>query len=243
MQRGLYSAASGMSVADKWLETISNNLANASTTAYKRDAIVFNEGFERMMSAGGGKGDPIGKLGAGPMDKGRYTIWDAGMLVPTSNPFDIGFATAKGAFKVQTEQGEFYSRSGALTLNDDRELTTKSGERLLDASGNSIVIPTGGQLSITETGEVSVDEQVIGKIAVYDGEFIKIGGDLYTSNSAKELGEGEYAIQQGFIESSNVNAIEEMISMIKLNKAFEMAQKSAQSQDESTERLLRILQG
>lgn len=229
-------------MAEKWLETISNNLANASTTAYKRDAIVFNEGFERMMSGGGGKGDPIGKLGVGPMDKGHYTIWDAGVLVPTSNPLDIGFSSTKGTFKVQTEDGEFYSRSGALSLNENRELSTKSGGKVLDANGNPLVIPFG-QIAIAPNGEVSVNEKPIGKIGVFDGDFTKIGGDLYSSDSAKEMGEGEFAIQQGFIESSNVNAIEEMISMIKLNKAFEMAQKSAQSQDESTERLLRILQG
>lgn len=231
-----------MSVAEKWLETISNNLANASTTAYKRDAVVFNEGFERMMANGGGKGNPIGKLGVGPQNQGSYTVWEQGMLVPTSNPLDIAFASPKGAFKVSTEDGEFYSRSGTLALGDNRELTTKSGGKVLGRDGNPIIVPIG-ELAISPTGEVIVDEQVVGQIAVFDGDFTKIGGDLYTSDDAQEMNEGEFAIHQGFIESSNVNAIEEMIAMIKLNKAFEMAQKSAQSQDESTERLLRILQG
>lgn len=228
-------------MAEKWLETISNNLANASTTAYKRDAIVFNEGFERMMASGGGKGNQLGKLGAGPQSQGSYTVWEQGMLVPTSNPLDIAFASEKGAFKVKTEDGDFYSRSGALALGENRELTTKSGGKILDRSGNPIVIPVG-QLTISPNGEVVVNEKVIGQMAIFDGDFTKIGGDLYTSDNPLELAEGEFAISQGFIESSNVNAIEEMIAMIKLNKAFEMAQKTAQSQDESTERLIRILQ-
>lgn len=230
-----------MVIADKWISTISNNLANAATTAFKRDALIFNEGLERMMTQPGNVGAKVGGLGAGPAEYGTFTIWENGTLNPTGNAFDIAIANERAAFKVMTPQGEFFSRNGALALGPNRELVTSTGAQVLDRSGTPIVVPRGN-VSIAQDGTVEVAGQRVGQIGLFEGVFDKVGEGMYSSVDATEMDPNAVRIRQGFIESSNVNAVEEMISMIKLNRAFEMAQKSAQSQDESTERLIGILQ-
>lgn len=242
MQRGLYSAAAGMVIADKWMSTISNNLANASTTAFKRDSLIFQEGMERMMTQPGNSSEKVGGLGAGPAEAGFYTDWSAGQLSPTGNLFDFAIENDQAAFKVITPRGELFSRTGVLALGPNSELVNSGGGVVLDRSGVPIIVPPG-ELSIAQDGTVAVDGRRIAQIGIYTGEFKKVGDGMFEANDATELDPGQVRIRQGFIETSNVNTVQEMISMIKLNRAFEMAQKSAQSQDESTERLIGILQG
>ncbi len=232
-----------MTAAEKWLDAISHNLANASTTAYKRDAILFNEGLERMLSADGGTGAQIGDLAAGPATQGIYTIWEVGAIQPTGNSLDLAIANPNAAFRVQTASGPQFCRGGNFSLDATGQIVTGLGEPLLDAQGEPIRIDAHGPIRIDRDGTLSVNDQPITRIPIYQGVFQKVGGDRYLAANAQEVEPGQVEIRQGALEASNVNPITEMISMIKLNKAFEMAQKSAQSQDESTERLLRILQG
>lgn len=146
-------------------------------------------------------------------------------------------------FQVRSGNGSVsFTRDGAWALSPERTLVTKNGSEVLDAEGQPITIPPG-QMVIGRDGAVEVNGQRVGQIAVFTGAFSKNGNGEYASNNAVAMTPDTVQIQQRFIESSNVNAIEEMISMIKLNRAFEMAQRSAQSQDESTGRLIQILQG
>lgn len=240
MNRGLYSAATGMSVAERWMETISHNLANVSTNAYKKDIIVFNEGLERELRDPSSSRE-IGKLGAGPKPAGTFTSWQVGTAMATGNDFDLAITTRDGMFAVQTSQGRFYTRDGAFTLNSNRELTTKGGDLVLDVQGQPITLPSGKTV-IQPNGQIIVDDQPVGQIGLFQGSFNKKGENLFSAQGNPVLmPEDQVLLQQGFIEGSNVNAIEEMVAMIRLNRAFEMAQKSAQSQDETTQQLIQSL--
>ena len=243
MERGLYTSATGMSIAEKWMDVISHNLANASTTGFKRDVLIFNEGLERTLRGQSGDLDSLGSIGAGPGPKGIFTVWEEGHMTPTGNPLDIAVANQKALFAIETPNGTQYTRDGALSLNTNRELVTKSGGLVLDTSGNPIQLPPG-QAEIARDGSISVNARVVGRIALFTGEFQKVGNNNYQAvGDTKEVERGEVDIQQGFVEGSNVNVVEEMVAMIKLNRAFEMAQKSAVSQDEATSNLLRTLSG
>ncbi len=228
-----------MTVAERWMDTISQNLANVSTTAYKRDVFLFNEGLDRVMNQPGGA--QIGRLGSGPADKGTQTVFEMGSLAATGNPMDLAIGTERHMMQVRGGNGEIrYTRDGALALGPNRELVTKTGAQVLDPDGNPIVIPAG-PFSVSADGQVQSGNQVIGRIALYDGNFQKVGDGQYISADPRLVPQNETRIHQGFIEGSNVNAIEEMVAMIKLNRAYEMAQKSIQGQDESTGRLISIL--
>ncbi|MDI9635166.1 flagellar hook-basal body protein [Kamptonema cortianum] len=241
MERGLYTAATGMSIADRWMDVISNNLANASTTAFKRDVLVFNESLERQIAATGTNGQKVGSIGAGPSVQGVFTDWESGPMSATGNALDLAIANGQGLFQISTPQGNFYTRNGSFTIGQDRLLITKEGYPVLDENGATIKIPAG-KLTIANDGTVDVEGQRIGRIALHQGDFTKTGSGLYSSTNASPLTAAQTNVVQGALEGSNVNAIEEMVAMIKLNRAFEMAQKSAQSSDESTQRLIQILQ-
>lgn len=240
MERGLYAAATGMSIADQWITTISNNLANSSTTAYKRDVIAFNEAYEKQLTAE--DGSKIGGLGVGPEALKIITVWEHGSVTPTGNPFDISIGSNRALFKVRTPEGDFYSRNGALSVSANQELMTSTGALVLGADGSPIRLAQG-QIAFDRDGTVSVDGKAVGQIGFYSGSFDKVGDGNYSSTDATALPGAEAGVQQGFIEGSNVNVVEEMIAMVKLNRAFELAQRSAQSQDDSTQRLIGILQG
>lgn len=238
MERGLYSSAAGMAIAERWMDVISQNLANASTTAYKRDVLVFNEGLERMLQSGD---ETLGKLGAGPGEYGVFTIQDVGLISQTGAPLDVALQSPGAMFQVQTDRGVFFTRNGRWTLNQGRELVTGTGAKVLDDSGSPIVLPAG-RVEISDRGVIEVNGQRVGQLGLFTGNFVKLGDGLYKGDDPVAAEPGSASVLQGAIEGSNVNAIEEMIAMIKLNRAFEMAQKSAQGQDESTQRLLQILQ-
>lgn len=242
MERGLYTAATGMSVAEMTMDVISNNLANTGTTGFKRDALVFNEALERVLKANGGAGREIGPLGNGPGAKGLYTVHEMGNLQATGNPMDLAIGTKEGMFAVQTPQGVKYTRDGVFALDLEGFMVDGNGFRVLDDSMSEIQLDPG-KLEVGQDGLITVNGNEVARIGLFQGSFDKDGYGLFVSSDAVALDEEQVMVQQGFVEASNVNAIEEMVLMIKLNRAFEMAQKSASSQDESTQRLLQILQG
>ena len=237
MERGLYASATGMAATQQWLDLVSHNLANVSTTGFKRDAAVFNDTLQRAMY--NGEGQYIGELGAGGTMQGRYTVMEVGTLEATGNALDVAIATKEGFFAVQTPNGVRYTRDGSFTLNSDREITTKDGHPVLDSAGREITLPQGA-IAIDDQGGVSVDGVLVGEIGVYTGSVMKEGEGLYAGSNMTTV--DEPMVQGGALESSNVNAIEEMIAMIELQRIFEMAQRGALSQDEMTQKLLATLQ-
>ncbi len=229
-----------MASAQQWLDVISHNLANVSTTGYKRDVIALNDGLLREMQEKG-DGQTIGLLGAGAIAKGQYTVFEPGTASATGNPLDLALTSEKGMFGIQTSQGQFFTRDGAFALDDQRRLVSQSGGLVLDDQNRPITLPIG-KIEIAPDGQIEVNGLPVAKLGIWDGAFTKSGNGLYSASSAGLISDGSARMQQGAIESSNVNAIEEMIAMIRLNRAFELAQKSAQSHDESTQRLIQSLQ-
>lgn len=223
-----------MMAAEKWQEVIAHNLANASTTGFKREILAFDEGFLRSMVSAEGK--YIGELGAGPVLAGSQLDLEVGAALTTGNPLDVAIRTREGMFAVETPQGVKYTRDGSFSLNSNREIVTKLGMPILDDRGSRIQIPEEKTPRINEKGEVVAGDEVVGKLGIFQGKFVRFGDGLFDAGNATAM--ENVAVISGAVESSNVNAVEEMINMIKLNRAFEMAQKSAASQDESTDKLI-----
>jgi flagellar basal-body rod protein FlgF len=243
MERGIYATASGMIATQQWMDVISNNLANASTTGFKRDSIAFDEAMLREMQVGK---RPIGDLGAGPVANKTVTIFERGTLESTGNPLDLAIDSDHGLFAVQTPAGTRYTRAGDFTLNASRLLVTKAGHPVLDQQGRQITVPSG-QVLVGNDGTVTVGDSEVAKIGVFDCTrtskddlgFRKIGNNLYealrpaTALNAK--------IHAGVLEGSNVNAVESMVQMIAVSRSFELAQKSVIAQDELSQRLIQSL--
>lgn len=235
----------GMVAAQRAMDVTTNNLANASTVGFKRDALIFQDTLQREMYADGGRGPSVGKLGSGAQAVEEYSVEDIGVITATHNALDMAINSPEGMFAVKTGPNETrYTRDGAFALDEQRRLVTKSGYPVLDKSGNEITIPQG-DLHVDQGGQILVDGNPIAEVGVWvpnaNGKFTKEGDNLFrvTQQGAKALDESPIAA--GSLEGSNVNSVESMLDMIKIGRLFELSQKSIQQQDDLLQRLIASL--
>jgi flagellar basal-body rod protein FlgF len=238
MNRGIYSTASGMASAQRAMDVVANNLANASTVGFKRDGVSFNDALVRQLRADGGRGPAIGSLGTGATTKAQYTVHERGPVSSTGNPLDVAIDSDSGVFAIQTPQGVRFTRDGSFKLNADGLLVSSTGHPVLDSTMTPIQLPPGDP-RIGEDGNVWVDELLVGRLGLFDGQIVKAGANLFMGTATPVE---NVRLKSQSLESSNVNVVESMLSMITLSRAFEMAQKSITQQDELTQRLIQSLQ-
>jgi flagellar basal-body rod protein FlgF len=224
-----------MVAGQRWLDTVTNNLANVNTTGFKRDGVAFQDTLQKEIFGDRGS---LGRLGSGPVSRQGFTVFEQGPIHETSNPYDAAIV-GPGMFAVQHEDKTFFTRDGAFTLTQDRFLTTQAGYLVLDEARQPIQVPDG-KFEISERGELLVDGAEFGRLGVFDGAFQKAGGNLFVGADARPS--TGYRVQGGAIEGSNVNAIETMIQMVTISRGFEMAQRSVTQQDDLTQRLIQSLQ-
>lgn len=257
MIRGWYTGASGMNAQQDRLDAISNNLANVNTNGYKRDVTVsrnFSELLLRRTSADGvyhtpvGSADAapvIGKLGLGVETSENYTDFEQGSFRETSTKSDMALA-GEGFFAVQTPMGERYTRNGNFLIGKEGILETKDGYPVLGENGyirvvdDKFFVNSDGMIYL-ESDSSLVDRF---KIVRFDNEryLKKMGDSFYTSNDITgeaHIAEGNERPQilQGYVETSNVNVVNEMVRMIEVNRAYDANQKTIQSEDTMMEQL------
>ena len=226
-----------MIAAEQLLDVVSNNLANASTNGFKQDGISFGTAMDQALSS---EGRNIGSVSTGAGVATEYTDFSPGAIQSTGNPLDMAIESPTGAFAVQTPTNVAYTRDGSFALNDSRQLVTKQGYLVLDTDGRPLQIPQG-EIQVGQDGTISASGVVAGKLGVYDGQFQKLGENLYSASTTPTAIAPPIAARS--IETSNVNPIQSMIQMITLNRSFELAQNSMQQHDTLTQRLISSLQG
>lgn len=251
MIRGWYIGSSGMNAQQARLDAIANNLANADTTGFKRDIAVsksFPELLMRRMNDDGvyetpfGSADVapiVGKIGLGVETNELYTDFEQGSFKQTSTHTDVALS-GEGFFAVQTPQGERYTRNGNFLVGKEGILETKEGYPVLGENGyihvadDRFVVNQDGMV-YSENGMELIDRL---KVVRFDNEryLEKMGSSLYKDTNVTGpayIAEGNERPQflQGYIETSNVNVVNEMVSMIEVNRAYEANQKTIQSQD------------
>lgn len=251
MVRGWYTGASGMNAQQYRLDAISNNLANVDTTGYKKDVAVsksFPELLLRRMRDDGERVTPfgsfdsspiIGKVGLGVETNEMYTVFEQGSFKETSSNTDMALGS-EGFFAVMTPYGERYTRNGNFIIGKEGFLETKEGYQLLGENGPINVVDKNFKVNDDGVIYTSEDMQEIDRIKLvrFDNEryITKQGSSLYaeTNVSGKaHIAEGKERPQvlQGYVESSNVNVVKEMVQMIEVNRAYEANQKTIQSED------------
>ena len=251
MMRGLWSAASGMTAQQTNLDVIANNLANTNTTGFKYSRADFQDMMYQTMAAAGSKtGDgtkvPTGiQIGLGVRTADVQKVFTPGDQQPTDNPLDIAIA-GNGFLQVDTPNGTAYTRDGSLKLDDAHRLVTSDGYAL----SPDITIPDNAQ-SITIGPDGTVTAQVAGQTdpvtagQIQLARFVNtaglsnIGHNLYVPSSASGPAvtgnagaSGFGSISQNALEMSNVNVVEEMVSMIVAQRAYETNSKAIQAADD-----------
>jgi flagellar basal-body rod protein FlgF len=237
MNRGIYTGARGLIATNQWMDTVANNLANASTDGFKSDMVVFSDVYKNRLFANGGAGSFVGTIGGGPSAIAEQTNFSVGLPRATGNPLDVALRTERGMFKINVDGRETYTRSGSFTVNDSKQLITNTGHLVLDPQGRPIQFGEQGKMEITTSGEVKQNDQVIAELGIFEGSFDKGGNNTWVAKGAvRPLVDPDLAV--GHIEASNVQPIEAMVELIKINRAYEMSQKSISTQDDLTGRLI-----
>ena len=261
MLRGLYTAASGMAAEQLRQDVIANNLANVSTTGFKKDEAVFKAFPSHLISrirdrmdekaaalhAIPGLGAPqvLGKLGQGNMLDATITNFHDGSVIRTDRPLDLALQ-GNAMFTVERSDGSIaYTRAGNFSLNAEKQLVTQGGELVLAESGQPLTLD-GSQVVVDAGGQVLLDGREAGKLqlAAWDpARMEKLGDGLYVRKSEDFEGVGDETavqgrIEQGFLEQANVNVVEEMVRMISVMRSYEANQKTIQMQDSSLNKVI-----
>jgi flagellar basal-body rod protein FlgF len=240
MTRGMYTSATGMLANQTALDAVSQNLANANTTGYKQDVPQFQSFsstlLRRMTDAGAGPS--VGSLGQGAGVQSLATDFSSGTLQKTDNPLDVAL-TGDASLVVKTPQGVRLTRDGALTRSVQGLLVqTNGGGTVLGQNNQPIQIPaTAKDIVISAAGQISADGRAVGQLRLAavsaTSGATKVGDNLFSQASLSAPAAGS-SVRQGYLETSNVSVIKEMVAMIALNRSYETNEKMLKSEDDAT---------
>lgn len=235
---GLYTAASELDAMSKSHEIIAQNLANANTNGYKRSMAT----FETLLA----------EPDAGTEDAASTTVVSTvavdltpGKLAFTGSDFDLAIK-GEGFFTIQTDNGLIYTRKGRFVLSPQQEIITPEGGRLLGNAGVLQLPPGGKKIHVDANGMVSVDDASIGKLKITHfpnpDSLTQYGGTTFKSDDIANTGEDakDFEIAQGYVETSNVDVMGEMIAMIANMRSYEMGYKVTKSMSDTLDGLIRL---
>jgi len=248
----LWVSKTGLEAQQNRLSSISNNLANVSTTGFKRDRAVFEDLiYQNVRQAGAQTSQetelPSGlMLGTGVRTVATQKIHTQGNILQTKNKLDVAIQ-GRGLFQVEKPNGEIgYTRTGSFQLSSEGQIVTASGYPVqpaitVPANAASLTIGSNGAVSITTPG--IAEPQQIGQIQLAD--FINpsglqpIGENLYIETTASGTpiianpgNNNTGTLIQGALEGSNVNVVEELVNMIEAQRAYEMNSKAISTADQ-----------
>jgi flagellar basal-body rod protein FlgG len=263
MIRALYSAGSGMAAQQMNVDNIANNLANANTTGFKMRRTEFQDLlYQTVVQPGTAAGAqtvvPSGlQLGLGARPAANEIIFQQGDFQQTNKPLDL-VIQAHGFFQVRRATGDVaYTRSGAFHLDRDGNIVTLDGDGLepqitLPPEAQAVTIAADGTVSYTLPGQTAT--QLAGQIQLANftnpAGLNSIGNNLYLPTDASgdpTVGnpggqEGLGTLQQGYLEGSNVSVVEEFISLIESQRAYEANSKVVKAADEMYQQVNNISQ-
>lgn len=257
MIRSLWIAKTGMEAQQMQLDNVSHNLANASTNGYKRQHAVFEDlMYQNLRQAGAATSEqsqlPTGlQVGLGVRTVATSRSFSQGNLQQTQNNLDIA-VKGNGFFQIQMPDGTTgYTRDGSFKVDANGTMVTNNGYTLLPgitvpANATSLTIAQDGTVSVTVPGQVAA--QNLGQLQL--ANFINppglepLGGNLYAETAASgtpNVGapgtESLGTLQQGFVETSNVNVVEELVAMIATQRAYELNSKAISTSDQMLAKL------
>lgn len=251
MWRGLYTAAAGMNTEMVRTDTISNNLANANTSGYKKDNTVDRE-FEPMLIQRindysqedvtsfkgfsiGRQAPVVGRLGLGSYVREVATDHAQGTFQSTGNKLDLAIS-GEGYFAVATPQGVRYTRDGNFRRSATGQLVTSNGQAVLNRTGRPINIPEDvvniniGAEGMIYDGNIELEQL---QFVQFDENraVLKQGDSLYYPQNGAQPRQATGEIVQGALERSNVNTVTEMVNLINNYRSYEANSKAVTTQD------------
>ncbi len=247
----LWSAKTGLDAQQTRMNTIANNLANANTTGFKRDRAAFEDLiYQNVRQAGGQTSQdtqlPSGlNVGTGVRVVATQKMHQQGSLIETENPFDLAIE-GRGFFEILMPDGSVaYTRDGTFQINAQGQMVTNNGYTLqpgINIPGNavSVTVAEDGIVGVMLPGEAQPTQ--VGNLQLVD--FVNPtglqpkGGNLFAETAASGAPQpgapgqnGIGTLRQGSLENSNVNVVEELVSMIETQRAYELNSKAISTTD------------
>ncbi len=249
MLKGLYTAYTAMINEQHRMDTMTNNLANASTVGYKKEGATsqsFNDVLTvrikdqangRFSSRRLGNNNPGVKIGE------NYTDFTQGSFRVTGNTFDLALA-GDGFFAMEFtnkagETSTMYGRGGQFTLNVEGYLVNEDGDYVLDTQNRRIRLNTLQDAQIDSNGRITQNGVAVATIQVADFEdynyLEKYGETYFRPIEGAKLTQGNAEIKSGYLEMANVQIVSEMVNLIAITRSYESNQKIIQTYDGSLE--------
>jgi flagellar basal-body rod protein FlgG len=260
MIRSLWIAKTGLDAQQTQLDVISNNLANVSTNGFKRARAVFEDLLYQTVRPAGAQSSqqtqvPTGlQLGTGVQPVSTSRVHTQGNLQQTGNSLDLAINGA-GFFQIQMPDGTTaYTRDGSFHVDAQGQVVTSNGFAL---QPGLTIPPNATQISIGQDGTVTAQvagqttPQRVGTLQlatfVNTGGLQSIGQNLYRETAASGTpstntpgSNGLGVLNQGYVETSNVNVVEELVNMISTQRAYELNSKAIQTSDQMLARLTQL---
>lgn len=239
MVKGLYTAYTGMINEQHRMDVLTNNLANADTNGFKKEG-ASSQSFDSVLaykikdiSEGNRLARRIGVNNPGVKIGEGYTDFSEGPIKTTGNTYDLAL-TDRGFFAVEfTNKAGVtsvkYTRDGDFTLTQEGRLVTRDGDPVLGEDGQYIEVDPLKEVQINTSGQIIQDDQVVATIQVTDFEdynYLERYGENYFQpiEGAVET-EAPAQVYSGYLETSNMSVVTEMVNMITVSRAYESNQK------------------
>jgi len=216
------------------MAVVANNIANISTTGFRREGVVFSEYIAAMDS------DPSLSMAHA---SGRMVDLTQATVTQTGGTFDFAIQ-GDGFFLIETPGGERLTRAGAFTPNAEGELVTPDGYRLLDAGGAPVFVPPDAKtVGLSQDGTLSVEGQPVAEIGLWQpADPLALRHQAGTLFDGGELEPVEDAtVLQGMLEDSNVQPVSEIARMIEVQRAYELGQKFLDAEDDRVRGVIQAL--
>ena len=235
-------ALSRQVVLRREMNVVANNIANMNTNGFKGEKMLFVDHLVRSKS----DEHVLGEKLAFVRDIATVRDTSEGHLISTSNPLDLAIS-GEGYFAIETDIGERYTRNGRFQLDQAGQLVTKSGEPVLSDTGAPFFFgPTDREITINVDGTISTENGPLGKLRV-----VRFEDDLALNQESNlqfaadpdnpPIDAESYMVNQGMLESSNVQPIIELTRMIEVNRSYDSVKKFIDKEDERQRTMIRKL--
>ncbi len=248
MNIGVYQSAASLSALERWQEAVSQNISSSQVPGYRGHTVSFSaqDNGQFTVGANGAHGSESNVPASFPTSANGISF-KAGETQPTGKPLDLAIE-GSGFFQVQLPDGTHaYTRNGSFSQRSDGTLVNSSSYPVLSESGSPIVLSqAAGPVSITQDGAISQGDTQVARLSVTTfsntGGLVPISGGLLLAGPAADPKAADHpGVLQGYIESSNVSPLFEMVNLVQVSRIYEANQKVISNADQQTQKTMDAL--